>query len=85
MTESSTYQALIARGLEQGIEQGTEQGLERGVRTTILRQGTKRFGPLPAPLAAVLDNIHSVERLETISDRLLEVESWDELMADDAL
>ena len=85
MKESSTYQGLIAqgleRGIEKGIEQGIEQGLERGVRTTILRQGTKRFGAVPPNAAAVLEGVHDFEALETIAERILDASSWDDLIA----
>ena len=81
MTESSTYQYVLAQGRAAGLE----QGLEQGVRATILRQGAKRFGPLPPAAETALDNIHSVETLETLAERLLEVESWDELVADAAV
>ncbi len=77
LKESSTYQAVLAEGRAEGREEGREEG----VRATILRQGNKRFGPPSAMVTATLDALHSLPQLEILSDRLLEVESWDELLA----
>jgi len=65
MKESVTYQAILAEG----------------VRDVILRQGVKRFGAPSAQAQAALAAITSVERLEQLAERLLEVETWDELLA----
>ena len=83
---SSTYQGLIQEGLDRGLRQGLEQGLEQGAareaRSIILRQGRKRFGP-PAPeTIAILEAISSREALERLSERLLDVETWSELLAE---
>ena len=52
-------------------------------RAILLRQGTIRFGP-PAPQTqAAIEAITAIERLELLSERLLDVESWDELLAAD--
>jgi hypothetical protein len=70
MKEFATYQAII------------EEGRVEEARAILLRQGTKRFGP-PAPQArAALEAITAIDRLELLSERLLDVESWDELLAD---
>jgi hypothetical protein len=47
----------------------------------VLRQGTKRFGPPPADRRAAIKALTDLERLEALTDRLLDVESWDELLA----
>ena len=49
----------------------------------LIKIGTKRFGP---PLRRSLEQIQSItnlERIEILSDRLLEVASWDELLVGD--
>lgn len=93
---SSTYQALMKEGLEkgialgkeqgreQGLEQGREQGLEQGrertLRTLLLRLGEKRLG---APDATTADTLRQIDvlALEALVERVLEVESWAELLA----
>ncbi len=69
MKESSTYQLII------------DEGRAQEARTMLLRQGTKRFGP-PSPEArSTLEEISDIGRLEVLGERLLDVESWDELLA----
>ncbi len=46
----------------------------------ILQLGSKRFGPPDAATQATLDAITTTERLERLAERLLEVESWAELL-----
>lgn len=60
---------------------GYTEGRKEVVRSFILRQAGRRFGP-PAPhheaaLAAVAD----LSALRVLSDRLLDVATWDELLA----
>lgn len=87
--ESSTYQLIINRGLvrgrEEGREEGREVGREEGVvseaRRLVLRLGTKRLGtPNQATVEAIMA-ITSLETLELLAERLLEAETWAELMA----
>jgi predicted transposase YdaD len=81
MKESATYQAIIEEGRVEGREEGRVEGRVEEARAILLRQGTKRFGP-PTPQAqAALETITAIDRLELLSERLLDVESWDELLA----
>jgi predicted transposase YdaD len=69
MEESVTYQAIIRRGRLQGA------------RDVLLRLGRIRFGdPAPATIAT-LEAIKELEYLEILSERLLAVSSWQELLA----
>jgi hypothetical protein len=68
MRESTTYMAII------------EEGRMEEAKTIVLRQGTKRFGPPPADARAAIEALTDLERLEALTDRLLDVESWDELL-----
>jgi predicted transposase YdaD len=73
MKESTTYQAILAEGKVEGRVEGDKQ--------TLLRLGRKRFGaPTPATVAKI-DAFTDLETIEALLDRLLEVSSWDELMA----
>jgi predicted transposase YdaD len=70
MRESTTYMAII------------EEGRMEEARTIVLRQGTKRFGPPSTAVRTSIEAITGIERLETLADRLLDVENWEELLAD---
>jgi predicted transposase YdaD len=83
--ESSVYQDIFARGRAEGEARGRAEGEARGraeeARTILLHQGRKRLGP---PDESVLDRIAALsdlDRLDLLLDRLLEVASWDELLA----
>jgi hypothetical protein len=65
MEESSTYQAILSRG-------------ERNV---LLRQGRRKFGDPDAATLAALQEIKSPGRLEELAERLLDVNSWQDLLA----
>lgn len=75
MKESVTYQKIV--------EEGRVEGRVEEARALLLRLGRKRFGP-PSPAAeAALAGITAIERLEALSERLLDAESWEELLATD--
>jgi hypothetical protein len=64
--DSTTYQMLISRG-------------ERNV---LLRQGRRKFGEPDEATLAALQAIKSPRRLEDLAERLLVVNSWQELLAE---
>jgi hypothetical protein len=87
------YQVIVEEGFETGIERGIERdmarGLERGIergeligaRDVLLRIGARRFGaPTPAT-HTTLESIASVEMLGRLAERVLDVETWDDLLA----
>jgi predicted transposase YdaD len=81
MKESTTYQAILQEGIELGIAKGKETGVAEEAKRVLLRLGTKRFGP-PGPKAtAAIESLSDVKRLEQLTDRLLDVASWDELLS----
>ena len=84
LRDSSVYRAAIdegrAEGLTEGRAEGRAEGEQKGERSLILRQGSKRFGEPTLQIQATLEAVTSVERLEELGVRLLEVESWDELL-----
>jgi predicted transposase YdaD len=82
LKESSTYQAILEEGREEGLEKGRAEGKLTEAIKMLIKLGTKRFGP-PEPSA--LDRLQSItdlERIEILSDRLLEVASWDDLLVE---
>jgi predicted transposase YdaD len=73
MRESTTYQFIL--------DEGRAEGRAEGVRNTLLRQGHKRFGPADAATQEALARITDLGRLERMSERLLDVATWEELLA----
>lgn len=51
------------------------------MQTLLLRLGRKRFGPEDAGTVAALEAILDVERLQDLGDRLLDANSWQDLLA----
>jgi len=69
MRDSDTYQAIL--------DEGRVDELHR----TLLRQGRKRFGQPDEETRQAICGIQDPERLEGLSERLLDVSTWDELLA----
>jgi predicted transposase YdaD len=69
MKESSTYQAIL------------DEGRAEGVRRVLLLLGGKQFGPPDARTRAAIEAITTPDRLERLTERLLDVSSWEELLA----
>ena len=70
----------VAQGRSQGLSQGLSRGRILGERDLLRRLATKKFGAPEARHQTVLDAIDTVERLELLSERLLDSNSWDELL-----
>src|SRR4051794_11641473 len=93
-TESSYYRLAVEEGnkeswkegWKQGWNEGWKQGVERGkieeAQRLILRQGKIRFGPPDAEDRATIEAIEVLDRLERLSERLLAVANWAELLAE---
>jgi hypothetical protein len=73
MRESVTYQAIL--------EEGGKTGSIRELHRVILRQGRLRFGDAVETVRQEIEAIRDIETLEELTDRLVTVSSWDELMA----
>jgi hypothetical protein len=69
MRESDTYQAIL------------DEGEVRGLQHTLLRQGRKRFGEPEEAVRQSLLGITDLERLTRLTEGLLELSSWQELLA----
>jgi hypothetical protein len=72
-SDSTTYLAVLREAMAEGMAQGAKE--------TLLRLGRKRFGAPGPALEAKIEALTELERLEELTDRLLEVSSWDELIA----
>jgi predicted transposase YdaD len=76
MKNSTFYQSIV----EEGVEKGRVEGRIEGAHETLLRQGRRRFGePNTATVEHILSET-SLERLNDLLDRILAVESWEELV-----
>ena len=71
------------RGLEKSsyFEWLEEKARIQQARDTLLRQGRIRFGPPGRQISREIKAIRSLERLDQLSERLLEVSTWAELLA----
>jgi hypothetical protein len=73
MEESSGYQLIEKRG--------EAKGERRALIWIILRQGRKKFGEPDAATLSLVEGLADVDRLEAITDRLLDATTWQELLA----
>jgi len=82
-------QELLAQGRAVGKEEGLSEGLARGkvegkaeeARALLLRLGRKRLGVPDAATVAALEAITDLARLERLSEAILDVPGWAELLA----
>ncbi len=75
ITMESSYYRLI-------IEEGEVKGRLEEARRIILRLGQIRFGPPEDSVRQAIEGLKDLDRLEQLSDRLVVVSSWAELMAE---
>ncbi len=62
------------------FDEGHKQGYDEGQRGLLLRQLTRRFGPLPTSVGRRVSNA-SADELMQWSDRVLDAESLDDVFA----
>ncbi len=79
---SEKVQAMNKTTYERGMEKGMEKGI-KGMQNVLLKQGVKRFGAASADIESGIHAITEITRLEQLLDRVLEVESWAELLKHD--
>jgi hypothetical protein len=63
-------------------EKGIEKGLQKGLQNALLRIGGKQFGVASSDVETRIRAIHNVERLEALTERVLDAQNWDELLHD---
>ncbi len=77
MEESTTYQAIIRKGLAAGRAEGALQE----ARKMLLQLGQRHLQtPAPADLQARVEEMQDLEQLEQLLLRLGQVRSWEELL-----
>ncbi|MFM9965759.1 MAG: PD-(D/E)XK nuclease family transposase [Planctomycetaceae bacterium] len=57
-----------------------EKGREDEARRMVIRIGTTRLGPPPGEIIARLNLIKSLERIESLGDRILDCPDWNSLL-----
>jgi hypothetical protein len=75
MKDSVTYQAIIEEGAIQGAIREAQHGL--------LRLGRKKFGGADERIENTVRSITDLDRLHALSERLLDVSTWAELLGED--
>jgi hypothetical protein len=71
--ESTVYQGILRKG--------KAIGRIDDARTILLRHGGKKLGPPSQRIEAEITALCDVDRLHDLIDRVLDVSTWDELMA----
>ena len=77
MKESVTYQAIV----EEGRAEGEVKGMLRARQDDLLQLGRLRFGPPSIETETALRGITDPDRLSRMVGALLDVSSWEELLA----
>ena len=72
----------LAVGKAEGLAVGKAVGKAEGLRDILLRLGTKKFGKPSAKYLRELNRITDQRRLTDLGERLLDVDSWKELLSE---
>jgi len=75
--DSSMVQEVFKRGEQAGAEHGAVAQARKG----LIRQGRLKFGQPDAATVAAVESIIDLDRLDILSERLLVVNSWTDLLA----
>jgi predicted transposase YdaD len=79
--ESSVYQDIFAKGRAEGEARGEARGRAEAARKALLILGRKRLGPPDESVQGRIAAISDLDRLHDLLDRVLEVASWEVLLA----
>lgn len=79
MKDSVTYQAIVEEGLAEGRAEGRAEGL-KAMREVLLEMGTSQFGKPDRKTAKLIDSIDELGQLKRLTERILDVEDWKELL-----
>jgi hypothetical protein len=75
--ESWLYQEYFQKGRAEGKAEGRRDG----TREDLLRLGRKKFGPPGDAISTAIMAIDDPDRLAALVERILDVPTWDELLA----
>ena len=69
MEESSGYQLIM------------ERGEQKALIRIILKQGRRKFGEPDSATLALVERLTDIDRLQALTDRILDVTTWQELLS----
>ncbi len=78
--ESPEVRAMAKTFFDDGVEKGIETGERKALQETILRQGTRKFGPPSGDAQSHIHSLSELGQLQDLSDRMIDAKSWDELL-----
>ncbi len=82
--ESSVYQDILQKGEILGRAEGEIKGRAEGeieaTRKLLLRLGQRKFGPPSELNQDQLNALHDFDQLTKLTERILDISSWDELL-----
>ncbi len=81
--ESSVYQGILRKGEAKGRAEGRAEGEAEGIREALLIHGRRKLGPPDEKTSDQIAEIHDLNRLKLLLERMLDVSSWDKLLAPD--
>ena len=67
------------KGEAKGEARGEAKGEAKGLKNTLIRQGRKRFGLPSQEILSTIQAIVDLDRLESLTERILDAKSWQEL------
>ncbi len=77
--EMTWAERMELQGVEKGMEQGLVAGKLQALRQVVVRLLGRRFGPVPETVQRKVEAIDSMESLGSLAERVLEVESIEEM------
>ncbi len=80
MRDSDTFMAIIEEGEAKGLKKGRLQGRLEEARALLFRIGTRKFGPPGKRVMSAVDAIADIEQLENILERIVEADSWRDVL-----
>ena len=77
----TVFEEGLEKGIERGMERGIEKGMGKGLQSSLLRLGGRGFGRPSDDIENQIRSIQDLARLEMLTDRILDVDSWEELLS----
>ena len=74
------WQSLEQDFVQEGYARGRAKGITEEARRLLLRLGGQRFGEPGQQIVAAVTAMNDVDRLERLTDRLLQATGWQELL-----
>lgn len=78
---ASIYQGVRVMHESTAYDEAVEEGCVKTSHRVLLKQGRKLLGPPDLSVESALTSIQDVERLERMTEAILTVKSWDELLS----